>query len=219
MQHPILRATILSFFAGYGMSSAALAGQPHGQGYSADHITHVSQTRYHGHIRVGASSGGFAPDAVRGVNQQRVAPQPAFLLPLPAQIPARQTLGIDSETTVHSYPRHSPQPQQRRELEMLSGNAVSPGTILYELPSGSIVMQSPAQRFGYYHHRGHRNGITSQHPYAPPSFQIVGQPSVRHMGNPVKLTYGTPVQKRLNPAPRVIWIKAESTGKPIQVIK
>lgn len=219
MQHPILRATVFSLFAGFGLCGPVSAGQYHDRGFHAGHSGHAAPMRQYGQVRRGASTGGHAPDMPRPTIHQQAAPAVALTVPLPAQRPVRQTLGIDSETVTRPYPHYYHAHDERRPLEMLSGNPVSPGTILSELPSGRIVMQSPSQRYGYHHHRGYNDRVLTRSPYSPPSFQIIGEPSARHMGTAVKLTYGTPVQKRLIPSPRVIWIKAETGSKDIQVIK
>ncbi len=219
MQHPVLRATVLSIFAGFGLCNPAYAGQNHGQGFYAGHLGQGVQMRPHRPVYRGVASGGYAPDAPRILSPQTETTARALTVPLPAQQPLRQTLGIDSETVTRPYPHHYHAYNGRRPLEMLSGNPVDPHSVLSELPSGRIVMQSPSQRYGYRHHRGYNDRVPTRSPYSPPSFQIIGEPSARHMGTAVKLTYGTPVQKRLNPSPRVIWIKAETGNRDIQVIK
>jgi hypothetical protein len=170
----------------------------------------------------GGASGGHGPDAPRLPVQAIAQPAPnTLVLPIgPSQLPPRQVLGIASETHPHA-PRiyQQPLPDQRR-LEMLSGQPVGPNTVLSELPSGRIVMQSFP--FGYRAHgqrRYHRSNAGAPQPYAPPTFHMIGEPSQKHMGRAVKLTYGTEMRKRFNPAPRVVWIKAEQQGRTIHVIK
>ncbi len=43
-------------------------------------------------------------------------------------------------------------------------------------------------------------------PYAPPTFQIIGDAPTRHMQRPVKLTQGERVREVANTEPRIIWL-------------
>jgi hypothetical protein len=43
-------------------------------------------------------------------------------------------------------------------------------------------------------------------PYAPPTFQIIGDAPTRHMQRPVKLTQGERVREVVNTEPRIIWL-------------
>ena len=43
-------------------------------------------------------------------------------------------------------------------------------------------------------------------PYAPPEFYMIGTPSTRHMGSPVKLTYGVKPPETLKTGPKVVWL-------------
>jgi hypothetical protein len=225
MQHPSLRAVFLSLCIGsffcFGLSGPSVAGQMHRYPHGQVHIT--GHGKFAGARPPVVISRAQAPDAPRAVATPINAAANAVVIPLPRQLQARQLfahqlLGIDGDTIPPQHPTRSVHGQSL-PLEMLSGHPVGANTIISRLPSGSIVMQSPAQFYGYYNHTGHHRGAAIQGPYAPPTFQIIGKPSGRNMGKPVRLTYGIPAQKRLNPSPQVIWIKAERSGKNIEIIR
>ncbi len=43
-------------------------------------------------------------------------------------------------------------------------------------------------------------------PYAPPEFKIIGAPTSRNMGSPVRLTHGVKPPETLPTGPKVVWL-------------
>ncbi|MGL4636859.1 MAG: hypothetical protein ACRCWF_12825 [Beijerinckiaceae bacterium] len=205
----------------YTAPASATSGHKMHAGQGAKHHHSVPKQRYV-HPASGTSSGGYGPDMPRSRPSTASQPAPTTLtLPLnPAQLPPRQILGI-SGSHHNYYEPHSYHPApERRRLEMLSGSPVDPNTILSQLPSGRIVMQAPYYGYRWHAYQRHgRAGLNTHQPYAQPTFHIIGEPSRKHMSKPVKLTYGTEVRQRLNPSPRVVWIKEERQGRQIHVVR
>ncbi len=98
----------------------------------------------------------------------------------------------------------SPSPPPPPPVRPLSFHLADPAAVAVRLPSGRVAIGSsnvvlqPA-------------GVAAR-PYAPPTIQIVGQASTRHMRGPVHLVHGVQPPKHLATDPRVIWLKEPSGG-------
>jgi hypothetical protein len=77
-------------------------------------------------------------------------------------------------------------------------NVLDPAAIVARSPSGRVVVTSPHTALG---------SAAPPAPYAPPSIQIIGAASARHMRGPVHLTHGVAPTEELDTKPRVIWLK------------
>lgn len=89
-------------------------------------------------------------------------------------------------------------PEAIRPVRPLSFHVIDPRATVSRAPSGRIVVTGPGRW---------RQSSEPPRPYAPPAFHIVGTPSGRHMGQPVKLTHGVKPAATRPTEPRVIWIK------------
>ncbi len=96
--------------------------------------------------------------------------------------------------------RGEPQP---RPVRMRSGNPVDPGAIVSLTPSGRVVVSPPP---GYVVQYPAVLEGAERRPYAPPQFTIIGAPSTRHMGSPVRLTHGVKPPETLATGPKVVWL-------------
>jgi hypothetical protein len=90
------------------------------------------------------------------------------------------------------------------EIRPLSVNVVDPFTVVSRSPSGSVVLTSLRPGYRY---RGHRQQARAPLNYAPPSFQIIGSPNIRHMAQPVKLIHGVKPRRGLRTEPKVVFLK------------
>ncbi len=93
-----------------------------------------------------------------------------------------------------------------RRLRMRSGHPIDPGATIRRAPSGRIVIGPPP---GLLLTAPLAQGAVAQ-PYAPPEFTIIGAPSSRNMGSPVRLTHGVKPPETLQTGPKVVWL--DQTG-------
>ncbi len=85
---------------------------------------------------------------------------------------------------------------------MRSGHPIDPGATISRTPSGRIVIGPPP---GLLVTAPLAQGAVAQ-PYAPPEFKIIGAPSARNMGSPVRLTHGVKPPETLQTGPKVVWL-------------
>jgi hypothetical protein len=94
--------------------------------------------------------------------------------------------------------------EHHRPIRPLSFNPTDPRAVITRLPSGRIAMSPPAGLLPLTP-REVAESNRRLHPYAPPSFQLIGdQP--QYAGKSVHLTYGTKPSRRLNPDPQVVFL-------------
>jgi hypothetical protein len=203
------------------VSAGTIQHKSHGKSHAdGHHLPHQYKTT-HGkgyphaptHMRMGASS---PPPASQPISRPVAVPvaAPLFVLPLNPVFPApRQILGLAPEPTYPlSQPIYLPAREQTAKYhapEPSSFVPTDPRAVIAELPSGRIFMGAPARVY-YPQQYGRKWSRTyDTRPYAPPSIQIIGDLSRKHMSSPVRLTHGTPVSKRFDTGPKVVWIKAE----------
>jgi hypothetical protein len=94
-----------------------------------------------------------------------------------------------------------------RPVRPLSFHPASPNLVVGKLPSGRVVV-APAPGSYVPSAEEMLQQQAARYPYAPPTFHVMGQPSTKHMGRPVRLTHGTPMPAGYNPGPKVIWLSA-----------
>ncbi len=91
-----------------------------------------------------------------------------------------------------------------RPARPLSFNPTDPRAVITKLPSGRIAMSPPAGLLSLTPYEVAQSN-RRLHPYAPPSFQLIGdQP--QYAGKSVHLTYGTKPSRRFNPDPQVVFL-------------
>ncbi len=132
--------------------------------------------------------------------------QPTYVLPLP--VPLGQPViygGVERERqsfaqTAVPYDVAG----DRRPIKPLSFHPVDPYAVITRLPSGRIAM-SPPPGFLPLTQREVVESNRHLHPYAPPSFQLIGE-QPQHAGKAVHLAYGVKPSRRFNPEPQVVFL-------------
>jgi len=161
-----------------------------------------------GRIRAGAS--GFVPVvAVQGPFAGSARAEPERRFGVSSARDARfYTLSVEARPEAPTVERRMP-PAERR-IRPLSVNPVDPGAVVARTPSGrTFIGPAPGayvaspDELAYYTRKAR--------PYAPPSFQIVGAASSRHMERPVRLTYGVQPEEPLKLGPKVVWLDGRDT--------
>jgi hypothetical protein len=92
-----------------------------------------------------------------------------------------------------------------RPVRPLSFNPTDPRAVITRLPSGRIAMSPP---HGFYPLRPWEVAENNRrlHPYAQPSFQIIGGDMPQRAGAAVHLIHGVKPGRRMNPEPKVVWL-------------
>jgi hypothetical protein len=135
---------------------------------------------------------------------QAVPPaQPVLVLPLTAPAGSRPAVaGVGEQEKLVALPRPV---HVERPIRPLSFNPADPRAVITRLPSGRIAMSPPA---GFYPLTPWQVAESNRrlHPYAQPSFQIIGGGAPQRAGEAVHLTYGVKPGRRMNPEPKVVWL-------------
>jgi hypothetical protein len=149
-----------------------------------------------------------AQPVAAGVTAQRPiqvvrSAQPVFVLPLTEPAGGqRLVVGVgERERPVAERQADSVE----RPIRPLSFNPTDPRAVITQLPSGRIAM-SPAA--GFYPLTPWQVAESNRrlHPYAQPSFQIIGAQKPQRVSSAVHLTYGVKPGRRMNPEPKVVWL-------------
>jgi len=94
----------------------------------------------------------------------------------------------------------------RPKIEPLSVSPVEPGAVVSRTASGRVAIGPPPGLYGI--PAGVVIDAVPERPYAQPAFHIIGAPSTRDMGSPVRLTYGVKPPESFRPGPKVVWLDA-----------
>ncbi len=137
-------------------------------------------------------------------------PQPVVVLPLRERETIRRNPA--SPPVFGGFEREKPHVVQpvaivERPVRPLSFNSTDPRAVITRLPSGRIAMSPPA---GLPLLTPWQVAESNRrlHPYAQPSFQIIGAPLHHGAGSAVYLTYGVKPGRRVNPEPQVVFLDA-----------
>jgi hypothetical protein len=195
MQHSSLFASVSISFVLFIVP--VQAGERHPLTHGKHHHAHHKGTPNAPPVTVGA---GVA--AQRPIQVVRPA-QPVLVLPLTAPTGSpRSVVGVGERETQTALPLPV---HVERPVRPLSFNAADPRAVITRLPSGRIAMSPPA---GFYPLTPWQVAESNRrlHPYAQPSFQIIGGGAPQRAGEAVQLTYGVKPGRRMNPEPKVVWL-------------
>ena len=150
------------------------------------------------------AGGAASPGVAAQTPLKAVKPaQPVVIFPLTAPTGSRPVVvGVGEQGTQLALP---PPVRAEGPIRPLSFNAADPRAVISRLPSGRIAMSPPA---GFYPLTPWQVAESNRrlHPYAQPSFQIIGPVSPQRAGEAVNLTYGIKPGRRMNPEPKVVWL-------------
>jgi hypothetical protein len=177
------------------------AGDGHAQGHGKHHRLHHVVTPPARPAVVSAGAAAQTPILVA-----RPA-QPSLIVPLTEPTGSRRIVAGVGEAVRphHASPTDIALVAAERPLQPVSFNPTDPRAVITRLPSGRIAMSPPA---GFYPLRPWEVAESNRrlHPYAQPSFQIIGGGAPQRAAGAVQLTYGIKPGRRMNPEPRVVWL-------------
>ncbi len=197
MQHSFLCASVsISIFL---LSVPAQAGESQASGQGKHHPVHRATTPPVQPVKVAVSARLAAQTPIQVIRPA----QPVLVLPLTAPTGSRPAVvGIGEQDKPVTLP---PPVYAAQQVRPLSFNPIDPRAVITRLPSGRIAMSPPA---GFYPLTPWQVAESNRrlHPYAQPSFQIIGGETPQRAGAAVHLTYGNQPGRRMNPAPTVVWL-------------
>ncbi len=197
MQRSFLFASVsISFLL---MCVPVQAGDSHAPGHGKHHPVHRPTTPPVQPVGVVVSAGVAAQTPIQVFRPS----QPVLVLPLTAPAGSRPTVvGVGEQ----ERPVIAPLPVYvERPIRPLSFNPTDPRAVITRLPSGRIAMSPPA---GFYPLTPWQVAESNRrlHPYAQPSFQIVGGGAPQRAAAAVHLIYGVKPGRRMSPEPKVVWL-------------
>jgi hypothetical protein len=194
MQHSSLCASVsISFLL---LSAPVQAAEGHASGHGKHHPVH---NKFLPPVQPAVVGAGVA--ARRPIQVIRPA-QPVLVLPLTAPTGSRPAVvGVGELEKPVALP---PPVYVERPVRPLSFNPTDPRAVITRLPSGRIAMSPP---FGFYPLTPWQVAENNRrlHPYAQPSFQIIGAQTAQRTAA-VHLIYGVKPGRRMNPEPKVVWL-------------
>ena len=197
MQQSFLCASVsLSFLL---LSAPVQAGDGLVSGHGRHHPVHRPTTPPVQPVAVTVSAGVAAQSPIQIVRPA----QPSLVLPLIAPTGSRPTVvGLGEQEKPVTTP---PPVYVERPIRPLSFNPTDPRAVITRLPSGRIAMSPP---FGFYPLTPWQVAESNRrlHPYAQPSFQIIGAQTPQRAAAAVHLIYGVKPGRRMNPEPKVVWL-------------
>lgn len=132
---------------------------------------------------------------------------PTYFLPLP--VPQGQPViygGVERDRQVFAQTAVTyGMAGHYRPVKPLSFHPVDPYAVITRLPSGRIAM-SPPPGFLPLTQREVARSNKRMRPYAPPSFQLIGEQTPAQAANAVHLRYGVKPSRRFNPEPQVVFL-------------
>jgi hypothetical protein len=197
MQRSFLCASVsISFLL---LSAPVQAGEPHPPGQGKLHPVIQRTTPPVQPVKVTVSAGVATQPPIHVVRPA----QPVLVVPLTAPTSSRPAVvGIGEPERLVALP---PPVYVERPIRPLSFNPTDPRAVITRLPSGRIAMSPP---FGFYPLAPWQVAESNRrlHPYAQPSFQIIGGGAPQRAAAAVHLIYGVKPGRRMNPEPKVVWL-------------